>query len=272
MHEINENKLDSLSLFVGTGKCNANCKHCAGIPLRKYAPKKDGLVNTDLVYKTIKDCFDQGARYLSISSSGEPTLSPLSVTKTLELIHECKKEGIEFSPINVYSNGIIIGEDEKFCNKYLPLWKSLGLTTIYVTVHDIDEKENARIYGVKKYPSLKLVVSRIHDADLLVRANLVLSKKTISGLEQFVSTVEYLENIGVDCISSWPMRDEHDKVDQKLAPLEEELDKIENWINNNPDQKSKVKLLREKSRTAYQTGQKLTLFPDGTLSNTWCNQ
>ena len=265
------NTLRSLSLFVGTGECNANCVHCAGTPLRKYAPKQDGVIDKDLIYKTIKTCYEQGARYLSISSSGEPTLSPLAVTKTLELIHECRGEGLEFSPINLYSNGIRIGKDKGFCDKYLFLWRKLGLTTTYVTVHNVDEKENARIYRIKSYPPLDLVISRIHNAGLRIRANLVLSKRTIATLEDFALTLNHLVNIGVDSVSAWPIRNHQDKIDKKLSPLEQELDKIEAWIEKNLDSESRVRLLREKSKIAYQTGQKLTLFPDGTLSNTWCN-
>jgi pullulanase/glycogen debranching enzyme len=104
-----------------------------------------------------------------------------------------------------------------------------------------------------------------------MRANLVLSKRTISNFEQFVSTVDYLEKIGVDYISAWPVRSQDDKPDKKSSPLEEELDKIENWVEHNKDSKFRITLLREKSKIAYQIGQKLTLFPDGTLSNTWCN-
>ncbi len=264
------NKLNSLSLFVGTGQCNANCSHCAGVPLRRYAPKEDGTLDKDLIYKTIKACYEQGARNLSISSSGEPTLSPLSVTKTLELINGCRKEKIEFSSLNLYSNGIRIGEDKGFCNTYLPFWRSLGLTTIYITVHDIDEKENAKIYGITSYPPLDLVLSRIHSADLLMRANIILRKDTICTFAKFVSSVEYLKRLGVDGVSAWPIRGKDDKVDQKLSPLEEELDNMENWVENH-DPKYKIRLLKEKSRVASQTGQKLTLFPDGTLSNSWCN-
>ncbi|MBI4980510.1 radical SAM protein [Candidatus Woesearchaeota archaeon] len=265
------NSLKSLSLFVGTGQCNAHCAHCAGRAHRKYAPTEDGIINRDLIYNTIKSCYGQGARSLSISSSGEPTLSPLAVTTVLQLIHECRKEGIEYSPINLYSNGIRIGKDKKFCDTYLPKWKSYGLTTIYVTIHDVDEEKNAKIYGVESYPNLEVVVSRIHYANLLMRGNLVLSRKTIGTFEQFVSTADYLRKIGVDCISAWPVRGADDKVDSRLSPLESELDKIENWVENNQGDGFIVKLLTEKSRIMYQTGQKLTLFPDGTLSNTWCN-
>lgn len=256
----------SLSLFVGTGQCNARCSHCAGIVHRRYAPKEDGVINEDLIYKTITDCYSKGARSLSISSSGEPTLSPLSVTRTLELVYEA--EGVEYSPINLYSNGIRIGKDEGFCKHFLPLWKGYGLTTIYVTVHDVDEENNARIYGVKSYPDLNTIISRIHNADLLVRANMVLSKNNISRFERFVFMVEDLKQKGVDMISAWPIRNEDDKVDSTLSPLEEELDKMEAWVER---QDLKIRLLREKNRVLYDTEQKLTLFPDGTLSNTWCN-
>jgi MoaA/NifB/PqqE/SkfB family radical SAM enzyme len=238
---------------------------------RKYAPKEDGVIDESLIYRTIRDCYARGARYLSISSSGEPTLSPISVTKVLDIIQGCRKEGIRYAPINLYSNGIRIGEDRDFCDTFLPRWRDCGLTTIYVTIHDVDEEKNARIYGVRSYPGLEGVLSRIHEADLLMRGNLVLGKRTIDTLEKFVSTVQYLEKIGIDSISAWPIRNIYDRLDPELSPIESELDNIEEWVEGNQDLRCKVRLLREKSKISYQTGQKLTLFPDGTLSNTWCN-
>ncbi|MEK6809760.1 MAG: hypothetical protein AABY40_03730, partial [Nanoarchaeota archaeon] len=127
-----------------------------------------------------------------------------------------------------------------------------------------------RIYDVKSYPPLDLILSRIHGADLLMRANIVLGKETINTFAEFVSAIEYLKKLGVDCVSAWPIRGLDDKVDQKSSPLEEELDRMEQWIKNH-DPGYKIRLLREKSDIADQIGQKLTLFPDGTLSNSWCN-
>lgn len=277
MHEIKnicpEKNLNSFSLFVGTGDCNANCGHCAGVPLRKYAPKEDGIVDESLIYKTIKNCYNAGARYLSLTSCGEPMLSPLSVTKTLNLVKKCEnEEGMKFSPINIYSNGIRIGEDKKFCDKYLHLWHDCGLTTFYITVHNIDMKKNAEIYKVNSYPPLEEILSRIHNSGMKVRGNIVLSKKTVSNFEEFVSTVNHLEKIGIDSISSWPIRgQEDDKVDYINGPSEEELDKMENWINKNKNIKIEVKVLREKDHAKYEKKEKLTLFPNGILSNTWCN-
>ena len=270
MHEIAANKIDSFSIFVGTGDCNANCPHCAGRIHRKSAPKRDGIIDERLITKTIRTCCERGARYLSISGSGEPTLSPQSVTKVLEIVHRCKKEGIEFSPINLYSNGIRIGKDKPFTEKYLANWKNLGLTTVYITVHDIDEKRNAEIYGVPNYPSLKTILSRIHGAGLLVRANLVLSKNTVDTANKFSLTINYLKELGVDAVSAWSVKNADDKIDKKLSPPSTTMDEIEEWVEKNTESKFKIRLLREKIGCACQS-KKLTLFPDGTLTNTWCN-
>ncbi|MFA5797535.1 MAG: hypothetical protein WC916_05910 [Candidatus Woesearchaeota archaeon] len=270
MYEVNDKHLSSISLFVGTGECNAHCKGCAGVPLRKYAPKKDGIINTELITKTLKECYTQGARYLSISSSGEPTLSPLAITKTLQLIDDYSKEGLRFSPVNLYSNGIRIGEDDAFCDTYLLLWKNFGLTAIYVTVHHPDEKKNAKAYGVEIYPALETIISKIHHAGLQMRANLVLQKDTIYTAHDFSNVITTLLHKGVDYISAWPKRTLEDKIDSARAPLKSEMDSMALWIRKNNF--NTVKLLREENKIVYNTGQKLTLFPDGTLSNSWCNR
>lgn len=266
MYEMSE-ELNSLSLFVGTGECNGNCKHCAGKPLRMYAPKEDGVIDEPLIRRTISDCYALGARYLSLSSSGEPTLSPRSISRAMEILYEFSLKGMKFNPINLYSNGIRIGEDRSFCEMYLPLWKGNGLTTVYVTVHDVDEKKNAVAYGIEKYPSLERVVNEIHRFGLLMRANLVLNRETIGTFDKFVSTVNGLKNLGVDYISAWPIRDLDDSPDLNLGPEKGEISKMEEWSRA----QSGVRLLTENSREAYQKGKKLTLFPDGTLSSSWCN-
>ena len=104
-----------------------------------------------------------------------------------------------------------------------------------------------------------------------MRANLVLSKRTIDTFEKFVSTAGYLKKIGVDSISAWPVRGMDDKISSELAPLEKELDKMEDWVEKNQEKNCRIRLLREKSRILYKTGKKLTLFPDGILSSSWCN-
>jgi molybdenum cofactor biosynthesis enzyme MoaA len=264
-------EVKSLGIVVGTGKCNANCAHCAGVPLRKYAPKKDGEIDSRKIYQTIKNCYEMGARAISLTGSGEPTLSPVSVTKVLKLIRELNYEGIVFPKINLYSNGIRIGEEKEFCDEYLSLWREFGLRNIQLTVHSADEKENARLYGVKNYPPLKKIVERIHCADLTIRANLVIGKKLINSLDKFAYTVSTLSDLPVDAISSWQVRGMDDKIDLEESLSEVEIGKIRDWIKQNQSFKCPVRFLGEENQTKYETGEKLTLFQNGKLSNSWCN-
>jgi molybdenum cofactor biosynthesis enzyme MoaA len=269
MHEMSE--LESIALLVGKGKCNANCKHCAGKIHRQYAPKKDGILDSDLIYKTLNSCYNKGARRLSISSSGEPTISPKTITKTFEIVDCLKKENKIFSDIHLYSNGIVIGENNNFCDTYLSLWKSFGLKSVYITVHDIDEKKNAEIYGIKKYPNLNIILSRIHDFGLTARANIVLSKNNISDAQKFFYLADKLSKIGFDKIVAWSIRGEFDNLDPNLAPEKSELDKMEKLIINDKNLFGKVFIHTEKDQLKYKENKKLTLFPNGVLSNTWCS-
>jgi MoaA/NifB/PqqE/SkfB family radical SAM enzyme len=262
MHEVNNMK--SLSLFVGTGECNANCLHCAGKIHRKYAPKEDGIIDEPLIYKTLKECYLKGARSLSISSSGEPTLSPKSVTRVLEMI-------VGYNPINLYSNGIRIGEDKKFSKKYLPLWGSLGLTGLYITVHNINERKNAKVYGIEKYPKLEDVVSRIHDASLNVRANIVLTKENACDVHSFIKMVVGLRDLGFDSVSAWPVRNKEDNLDYREGPSKKQLDYMDSFVISGGFRYFPVRILGEENSEKYKKGEKLTLFPDKSLSNKWCN-
>lgn len=258
-------EVNSLSLFVGTGQCNANCKHCAGRPLRVYAPKKDGEDNEARISKAIESCYMKGAMRLSLSSSGEPTLSPTSVTKALLLTYAHKD--FHFDPINLYSNGIRIGEDKAFADKYLRLWKGLGLTTVYITVHSIDLAENARHYGVRSYPPLETIVYRLRQHGLSIRANIILSKEMISDLRTFSEAATFLKEIGFNHIAAWPIRNDDDVVDANLAPDQKVLDEIEEKWRGVPW----VRVHGEKTRTEYSSGKKLTLFQNGALSSSWCS-
>ena len=262
--------LKSVSLFIGSNRCNGNCSHCAGLIHRQFAPDDDGIIDDQLIRKTLIECYDKGARSLSISSSGEPTLSPKSITKTFEIVKDLEEECRKFDKINLYSNGILIGEDENFCDEYLPIWNYCGLTHIYITVHNIDSKRNAKIYGIKKYPDLKVIFSRIHKYGIKIRANIVLSKNNIGTVRDFSRIVMDLAYIGADSISAWSVRDKNDNIDKELAPSDSELDMMQNWIDLS-NVSDRVVLHREKDQLLYKEEKKLTLFPDGTLSNTWCN-
>ena len=72
-------------------------------------------------------------------------------------------------------------------------------------------------------------------------------------------------------ISAWPIRDKKDNIDFAVSPCAEELNKMKNWVEQNKDPNYVLRFLLETSQKMYKKKKKLTLFPDGTLADTWCN-
>ncbi len=258
MHEM---RLQNIALFVGTGNCNANCGHCAGSIHRANMPKEDKVVDEELFYETLRYAYERGARSLSLTSGGEPTLAPNSVTRTLEIA-----QNFDFTKIKLYTNGIRIGRSQKFSETYLPLWQSKRLTDIYWTVHSLSEEKNAEVFGIKSYPGLELIISRIHEADLRVRANIVLSRSNISDLGKFKEIVIGLKGYSVNNIAAWPVRDEKDEYDINSAPSMAEIQRMREWAENDDT----IQVQTEEHHELYKNKQKLGLFPNGKLSSDWC--
>jgi MoaA/NifB/PqqE/SkfB family radical SAM enzyme len=225
-------------------------------------PREDKVMDEQLFYETLQYAYEMGAKSLSLTSGGEPTLAPNSVTRTLEIAQH-----FEYKKIKLYTNGIRIGMSKSFSQKYLPLWQSIGLTDIYWTVHSLSEKKNTQIFGIKSYPSLELIISRIHEADLRVRANIVLSRSNISDLEKFKEFVIGLKEYGVDNIAAWPVRDEKDEYDVNNAPSMIEIQRMREWAETD----NTIQVQTEEHHELYRNKHKLGLFPDGKISSDWCN-
>jgi len=160
-------------------------------------------------------------------------------------------------------------KEMKSLSIFVKMWRVCGLTTCYVTVHSTDPEENAKVYGVKEYPPIDLIIWRLHEAGLKMRANVVLNTEAIGTYDRFVDTVTVLRSLGTDSIAAWCLRDKDDQIDAKLAPASNVLDEMEAHAFFESQLGFPVKVYREEKR-GYQEGDKLTLFPDGTLSNTWC--
>jgi len=193
-------KIFSVSALIGGSKCNANCKFCAAKELRKEAQ------NSDKMPDTFKSAIKLSARYggwsLSLTSSGETTCSPVALTNALMDYDECAKQGAYFPNVCLFTNGILLG-DEKFCDEWLPKWKVLGLTSIAVSIHEIYEADQAKIYGVKEYPKYKAIYDNIKRYGLQCRATLLRRKGGIETVLQVKTAINKLKESGCTNISSW---------------------------------------------------------------------
>jgi molybdenum cofactor biosynthesis enzyme MoaA len=262
--------LTSIGVFIGTGKCNANCKHCAGRPHRKYAPIVDGSDDFSRISDVLLHCYLCDAKKLSITGSGEPTLSPLSITRLLDTVNNLKERNVHYRKINLYTNGITIGNDAAYCNQYLPNWRRHGLKTIYLTVHSLDSSRNAEIYRVKQYPRLQTIIDRVHQAGLKLRANIVLSKDNIATQADLEQLICGLGQLGADSAAAWPIRNKRDDIDYASAPPKNELTKMLTWAKEYRTGRPFDITIQTGENLTHATKTKLTLFPDGQLTDKWC--
>lgn len=265
MHEVTE--LDSLGLMIGTGRCDASCRGCAGIPHRPYAPRSDGDDDFRRIEEAIRECHRRGARRITLSSSGEPTLSPISVSKALALIGRLRREGLGFDRVSMYTNGIRIGEDRLWSAAWLPHWRVQGLDTVYLSLHSIDQRENSEGFGVE-CPPIQRISDRLDDAGLKKRACLILRRGRVDDEKSLARTVRLLEQLGFEQLTAWPLRDAQDRL-HRDAPSDQQLSEMATWaFTTNRWGTMRVDVHDEGDRE-QRYSRKLTLFPDGRLASAW---
>ncbi len=226
-------KIYSVSVLVGSNACNGNCSFCVGKYLRPDA-QIDGDIPRNLD-SALKLSSKYGGWSVSITSSGEPTLSPNSITNTLLRIRELGAEGVSFPFINLFTNGIAIGFDDKFRTKWLPLWKSLGLTAVAVSIHSINHEKQAGAYGLSsdQYPKFEKIFETIRNAGLTPRVTLLLRKGEIDNDKKYKEAVDLLiEKYKIDMITSWQLAN-HDGSRADFTPSRYGMFKIRWWLRTN---------------------------------------
>lgn len=225
-------KIYSVSALVGDGSCNANCGFCAGKYLRPQAKKNE----TKKIYeKNLEAAIKLSARYggwsLSLTSSGEASCDPESLTRALEIYNKCCQQGAYFPNVNLFTNGIDFG-NENFCDQHLDSWRNLGLNNIAVSIHSVNESEQAKIYGIEKYPALESIVKNIEKHGLGVRGTLLLRKNGVDNAKKYEHGVQTLIEKGINNITSWPIGNP-DGTRNEYTPSQIGLFKIKMWLNRN---------------------------------------
>lgn len=193
----------SVSALVGAGICNGNCPFCAGKYLRPQAS------DNPLYWKNYEAAIKLSARYggwsLSLTSSGEPTCDPEAISKALRIYHKCASEGAYFPNVNLFTNGILLG-NKAFCEQWLPLWKQLGLTNIAISIHSVDRQKQAEAYGLKQYPDFLDIFKNIRAHGIGVRCTLLLRRGETDDAKSYRKAIDTLVGqYGVDNITSWPV-------------------------------------------------------------------
>ncbi|MFC1755158.1 radical SAM protein [Thermoproteota archaeon] len=277
-------KIYSVSALVGNGACNANCDFCAGKYLR---PEAD---SNSLYDKNLEASIKLSARYggwsLSLTSSGEPTCDPDALTDALKIYKKCADQGAYFPNVNLFTNGILFGDND-FCDKYLDQWRELGLNNIAVSLHAVDEKEQAEVYGIKQYPDLENIVHNVESHGLGVRGTLLLRKGGVDSPKKYEAAIKKLINKGIDNITSWPVGNP-DGTRTEYTPSRLGLLGIRMWLHRNAkichghawgggvfDYKGNILRYTDyvtKHNPRKDFVRQLVVFQDGTVAYSWIRE
>lgn len=222
-------KIYSVSALVGSGACNGNCSFCAGKYLRPEA-KPNPLYDRNLA-SAIKLSARYGGWSLSLTSSGEPTCDPVAVTRSLEIYKSCALQGAYFPNVNLFTNGILLG-DKEYCNRWLPKWKELGLTNVAVSLHGITAYQQARAYNIPSYPDLREIKSNVEEHGVGVRGTLLLHKGNVEDAKSYEAAIEHLVGTGWNNITSWPVGNP-DGTRSEFTPSRWGLFSIRRWLRKN---------------------------------------
>lgn len=277
-------KIYSVSALVGNGACNANCKFCAGEYLRPDA-KENKLYDKNLEV-AIKLSARYGGWSLSLTSSGEPTCDPDALTRALEIYDKCAQQGAYFPNVNLFTNGILFG-NENFCDRYLDTWRKLGLNNVAVSIHEVDEEGQARIYGVRSYPALETIVKNVEKHGLGIRGTLLLRRGGIDNSKKYEKAVKTLIDKGINNITSWPVGNP-DATRNEYTPSRLALFGIRRWLHKNAKKchshawgggvfDYKGSILRYTDYVTKHNPNKdfvrqLVVFQDGTVAYSWIKE
>lgn len=219
-------KIYSVSAVIPGNKCNANCSFCAGKSLRK---EQESVMPSNYE-AAIKLSARYGGWSLSLTSGGEPTCTPEGITDALEKYQKCAKEGSSFPNVILFTNGILLG-DKGYCDKWFPLWKTLGLTGIAVSVHSSYNIDQGAVYRVK-YPYFSSIFDNIKEHGLQCRSTILLRRGGIETPADFEATINHLESLGCKNITTWPIGNA-DGTRNKYTPSRWNLFKIKMWLRLN---------------------------------------
>jgi MoaA/NifB/PqqE/SkfB family radical SAM enzyme len=277
-------KIYSVSALVGNGACNANCDFCAGKYLRTDAKENK------IYYRNLESSIKLSARYggwsLSFTSAGEPTCDPDALTRAFEVYEKCMKEGAFFPNVNLFTNGILFA-DEKFCEKYLPLWRKMGLTNVAISIHDVTEEGQAKAYNLKSYPSFEKIVGNIKKYGVGVRGTLLLRKGGVDNAVKYEKAVKALISKGIDNLTSWPVGNP-DSTRNEFTPSRFGLFQIRMWLKRNAkichghvwgggvyDYKGNILRITDyvtKHDPKKDFVRQLVVFQDGTVAYSWIRE
>ena len=200
-------EIGTMSIVVGGSKCNAHCPFCISKMTPDCGVKDIKLPDwqKSRAYCNMKTACRlaemKGVTTVLITGKGEPTLYPLEITRTLEDL-----DPYNFPFIELQTNGLKIAEwlgDEDGEDR-LSGWRSLGLTTIILSIVHYSDERNAEIYK-NPYMNLEVVIDRLHKLGFSVRLSCIMMKTYIDSVKEVQTLALFAKRLRVEQLTIRPV-------------------------------------------------------------------
>lgn len=281
-------KIQTLSIVVGDGRCNATCPFC----ISKMTGREEGAVETDFfcyrhLDKALQLAHLGGCTTALITGKGEPTLRLRNITALLE----CLKGRIPL--IELQTNGLVLSQvrhaaDYGYGIDMLNQWVHDGLTTVAISLAHYNPAINEGVFGFS-FDVHDLIDFLQRDVGVLVRLTCTMFNGGISstwGVEKFLEEFKDADQVSFcrvgkpdesadPTVDSWVRS--HEVTDSMYAG-------VESWLG---DHGSLLTSLMHKAKVFDYKGQsvclrdcltadpdedglrQLILYPSGRLTYDW---
>jgi len=202
-------KIQTLSIVVGSGSCDAHCKFCVS-RMTGREPGKAPEINWKRFDVACRLAERAGCTAAMITGKGEPTLFPEQVSEVISHLRN------RFPLVELQTNGIRIArnrliEAAKYAegeeHDWVSCWVGNGLTTVGVSVVHYEKERNIEIYtpDTNWHFDLAELVKKLHGYGLSVRLCCVMLRGYIDNWERVQEFIQFAKAQDVEQLTFTPV-------------------------------------------------------------------
>ncbi len=199
-------KIQTLSIVVGSGSCDAHCPFCVS-RMTGRKPGKAPDINWKRFGLACKLAERAGCTTAMVTGKGEPTLFPEQVLQVVENVKHY------FPLVELQTNGIGIANDtikdsrRDDITDWLFAWRDAGLTTVAVSVVHYDMDYNIPIYTPKtrKHFNLGELIKQVHGYGLSMRICCVMLRGIVDSWAGVRGFAQFAKLHGVEQLTFTPV-------------------------------------------------------------------
>lgn len=190
-------KIQTMSIVVGSSKCNAKCPYCVSKLTGNLLLTKTEM-NCTKFPNLRKACLlaqQSGVTTVLLTGKGEPTLYPDEISGYLGFIDK-----YNFPLIELQTNGINL---KNISSDILHDWRRMGLNTICLSAAHYTPENNKYIFGenINLWENAK----RLHGIGFSVRISCVMVKDMIDNLKELLNFIKECKKNEVEQFTARPV-------------------------------------------------------------------